>query len=53
MPASVLMTISANRTCRPSPQPTTRGLIARRLVESSVREAENADQPDQRLEPSQ
>ena len=35
-----------------APADRSRRLIARRLVESAVREAEDADQPDQRLEPT-
>ena len=34
-PTAVLSTISANSTCRPSPQATVRRSIARRLVESA------------------
>ena len=43
--SSVLTTINANRTCRPSPQPTTRGLIARRLVESAYASARMPTSP--------
>ena len=41
-PAVVFRTISAKRNCRPRPQATTRGLMARRLVDNATRSPESA-----------